>query len=51
MLVSPRDSLAAITNNVDLIKSLTRIGPLNGVSRSMPNSGAIDRVAKKKGLQ
>ena len=51
MLVSPSDSLAAITNNADLIKSLTRNGPLKGVARSMPTSGAVDRVAKKKGLK
>ena len=50
MLVSPSDSLAAITNNSDLIKALTRNGPLKGVARSMPTSGAVDRVAKKKGL-
>jgi phosphoglucomutase len=26
-----------------------RNGPLKGVARSMPTSGAVDRVAKKKG--
>ena len=50
MLVSPSDSLAAITNNAEIIKSLMRDGPLKGVARSMPTSGAVDRVAKKKGL-
>ena len=50
MLVSPSDSLAVITNNAEIIKSLMRNGPLKGVARSMPTSGAVDRVAKKKGL-
>ena len=48
MLVSPSDSLAVITNNAEIIKSLSRNGPLKGVARSMPTSGAVDRVAKKK---
>jgi phosphoglucomutase len=51
MLVSPSDSLAVITNNAELIKSLSRNGPLKGVARSMPTSGAVDRVAKKKNLK
>ena len=50
MLVSPSDSLAVITNNAEIIKSLSRNGPLKGVARSMPTSGAVDRVAKKKNL-
>ena len=51
MLVSPSDSLAVITNNAEIIKSLSLKGPLKGVARSMPTSGAVDRVAKKKNLQ
>ena len=51
MLVSPSDSLAVITNNSEIIKSLSRNGPLKGVARSMPTSGAVDRVAKKKNLK
>ena len=51
MLVSPSDSLAVITNNAEIIKSLSRNGPLKGVARSMPTSGAVDRVAKKKNLK
>ena len=47
MLVSPSDSLAAITHNADLINGLARNGPLKGVARSMPISGTVDRVAKK----
>ena len=50
MLVSPSDSLAVITNNAEIIKSLSIKGPLKGVARSMPTSGAVDRVAKKKNL-
>ena len=50
MLVSPSDSLAVLANNSNLVKSLVRNGPLKGVARSMPTSGAVDRVAKKKGL-
>ena len=48
MLVSPSDSLAVLANNNNLVKSLVRNGPLKGVARSMPTSGAVDRVAKKK---
>ena len=51
MLVSPSDSLAVITNNAEIITSLSLKGPLKGVARSMPTSGAVDRVAKKKNLQ
>ena len=51
MLVSPSDSLAVITNNAEIIKSLSRNGPLKGVARSMPTSGAVDRVAKRKNLK
>lgn len=50
MLVTPSDSLAVLANNSNLVKSLVKDGPLKGVARSMPTSGAVDRVAKKKGL-
>lgn len=50
MLVSPSDSLAVLANNSNLVKSLVKDGALKGVARSMPTSGAVDRVAKKKGL-
>ena len=50
MLVTPSDSLAVLANNSNLVKSLVKDGALKGVARSMPTSGAVDRVAKKKGL-
>jgi phosphoglucomutase len=50
MLVTPSDSLAVLTNNYELVKALNRKGKLAGVARSMPTSGAVDRVAKKLGL-
>ena len=50
ILVTPSDSLAVLTNNYELVKALNRNGKLAGVARSMPTSGAVDRVAKKLGL-
>merc|ERR1711879_817871 len=46
--VSPSDSLAMIVANAELIPQLA--GGLKGCARSMPTSGAVDLVAKKKGL-
>merc|ERR1719281_2288879 len=46
--VSPSDSLAMIVANSDLIPQFK--GGLKGCARSMPTSGALDIVAKKKGL-
>jgi phosphoglucomutase len=43
--VTPSDSLAVITANATLIPAYKQ--GLSGVARSMPTSGAIDRVAKK----
>ena len=50
ILVTPSDSLAILAANSTLIKSLNRDGGLKGIARSMPTSGAVDRVAKKLGL-
>ena len=50
MLVTPSDSLAILAANSKLVKSLNRDGGLKGIARSMPTSGAVDRVAKKLGL-
>ncbi len=47
--VSPSDSLAVIAANAHLAKGYS--DGLKGVARSMPTSGAVDRVAKAKGLQ
>lgn len=47
--VSPSDSLAMIVANCDLIPQFK--DGLKGCARSMPTSGALDRVAAKKGLE
>merc|ERR1719301_512767 len=46
--ISPSDSLAMIDANSDLIPQFK--DGLKGCARSMPTSGALDLVAKKKGL-
>jgi len=46
--VTPSDSIAVIAANSKLIPYLSK--GLAGVSRSMPTSGALDRVAAKLGL-
>jgi len=47
--VSPSDSVAVIAANSDCIPYLS--GGLKGVARSMPTSGALDIVAKAKGVE
>jgi len=47
--VSPSDSLAMIVANSDLIPQFK--DGLKGCARSMPTSGALDRVAAKRGLE
>lgn len=47
--VSPSDSLAIIVANANLIPQFKK--GLKGCARSMPTSGALDIVAKKKGLE
>jgi phosphoglucomutase len=44
--VSPSDSLAVIAANANVIPFFKSQGGLKGVARSMPTSGAVDRVAK-----
>ncbi|MBH0239826.1 alpha-D-glucose phosphate-specific phosphoglucomutase [Methylobrevis albus] len=46
--VTPSDSLAMIAASAHLAKGYTR--GLAGVARSMPTSGAVDRVAEKLGI-
>ncbi|MBL1208389.1 alpha-D-glucose phosphate-specific phosphoglucomutase [Geminocystis sp. GBBB08] len=46
--VNPSDSLAVITANAHLVKGYKN--GLTGVARSMPTSGAVDRVAEKLGI-
>merc|ERR1719203_2485550 len=47
--VSPSDSLAMIVANAELIPQFK--DGLKGCARSMPTSGAVDLVAKKKGIE
>jgi len=47
--VSPSDSVAMIVANSELIPQFK--AGLNGCARSMPTSGALDLVAKKKGIE
>ncbi|KAL2758855.1 hypothetical protein ACRALDRAFT_2098355 [Sodiomyces alcalophilus JCM 7366] len=47
--VSPGDSLAIIAHHAHLIPYFKKQG-VYGLARSMPTSGAVDRVAKKQGL-
>uniref|UniRef100_A0A7S4T2I1 phosphoglucomutase (alpha-D-glucose-1,6-bisphosphate-dependent) n=1 Tax=Alexandrium monilatum TaxID=311494 RepID=A0A7S4T2I1_9DINO len=47
--VSPSDSLAMLVANSDLIPQFK--DGLKGCARSMPTSGALDLVAKKKGIE
>ena len=46
--VAPSDSLAVLAANAHLAKGYK--GGLKGVARSMPTSGAVDRVAEKLGI-
>lgn len=50
--VNPSDSLAVLAANADCVPFFTRDGAagLKAVARSMPTSGAVDRVAAAKGL-
>ncbi|WP_131195457.1 alpha-D-glucose phosphate-specific phosphoglucomutase [Lichenihabitans psoromatis] len=48
IFVTPSDSLAALAANAHLAPGYK--GGLAGIARSMPTSGAADRVAQKKGL-
>lgn len=48
LFVSPSDSLAVICANATLIPAYAK--GLSGVARSMPTSCAVDRVAKKLGI-
>jgi len=48
--VSPGDSLAIIAHYAELIPYFKKQG-IYGLARSMPTSGAVDLVAKKKGVE
>jgi len=47
--VTPSDSLALMAANAELVKGYK--GRLCGVARSMPTSGAADKVAEKLGIE
>ncbi|MDQ6989818.1 MAG: alpha-D-glucose phosphate-specific phosphoglucomutase [Mariprofundaceae bacterium] len=47
--VNPSDSLAVLAANAHLVKGYQ--GGISGVARSMPTSGAVDKVAEKLGLE
>lgn len=49
--VTPCDSLAVLANNMEHIPWFKAKGDKGGVARSMPTSGAVDRVAEKRGLE
>ncbi|CAF0752774.1 unnamed protein product [Didymodactylos carnosus] len=48
--VTPCDSLAVLAANLNVIPYFRTHG-INGYARSMPTSGAVDRVAKKQGKE
>ena len=48
--MTPSDSLALIAAHFRVIPWLAADGGLRAVARSMPTSGAVDRVAAKLGL-
>eukprot|EP00520_Triparma_pacifica_P003498 CAMPEP_0118661686 /NCGR_PEP_ID=MMETSP0785-20121206/16425_1 /TAXON_ID=91992 /ORGANISM="Bolidomonas pacifica, Strain CCMP 1866" /LENGTH=499 /DNA_ID=CAMNT_0006555169 /DNA_START=133 /DNA_END=1628 /DNA_ORIENTATION=- len=48
VFVTPSDSLAIIA---DRWSDITSVGPLKGVARSMPSSGAVDVVAENNGIR
>lgn len=48
--VTPSDSLAVIAANVGAVPYFERAGGLGGAARSMPTSGALDRVCLAKGI-
>lgn len=48
--VTPSDSLAVIAANAEAIPYFARAGGLGGAARSMPTSGALDRVCEAKGV-
>ncbi|MBL1406569.1 MAG: alpha-D-glucose phosphate-specific phosphoglucomutase [Rhizobiales bacterium] len=47
--ITPSDSLAVLAANIHLAKGYTK--GISGIARSMPTSGASDRVAKALGIE
>lgn len=48
--VTPSDSLAVIAANAKAVPYFERAGGLGGAARSMPTSGALDRVCEAQGV-
>lgn len=48
--VTPSDSLAVIAANAKAVPYFARAGGLGGAARSMPTSGALDRVCAANGV-
>ncbi|ORC89428.1 phosphoglucomutase [Trypanosoma theileri] len=48
--VTPSDSVAILAANADVVPFFTQRGGVRSVARSMPTSGALDRVAKARNL-
>ena len=48
--VTPSDSLAVIAANAEAVPYFKKAGGLGGAARSMPTSGALDRVCEAKGV-
>ncbi|CAB1105895.1 unnamed protein product [Ectocarpus sp. CCAP 1310/34] len=48
--VTPSDSLAVIAANAAAVPYFARAGGLGGAARSMPTSGALDRVCERQGV-
>jgi phosphoglucomutase len=48
--VTPSDSLAILADHANIIPFFAQQGGIKSVARSMPTSGAVDRVAKNKNL-
>ncbi|XP_052777352.1 phosphoglucomutase-1-like [Mya arenaria] len=48
--VTPSDSLAVLADNLECIPYFQKSG-VKGFARSMPTSGAVDRIAKAKNLE
>ena len=48
--VTPSDSLAILADHANIIPFFAQQGGIKSVARSMPTSGAVDLVAKKKEL-
>jgi len=48
--VTPSDSLAVIAAHADALPGMVQAGGLKALARSMPTSGAVDRVAAELGV-